>query len=238
MINIAVCDDNIIFLETVEKYISDYIESLHIEVKERGFSDSSFFVQAFHKENTMFDIVILDVEMPGINGFEVAKEIREKDKNTIIIFLTGNDKMVFESFKVNAFWYIRKRYFGSEIKECLSRAVKEVEDRYYIVKTTDGVAKIAVNQIVYIELVARKVEIHTVNKTYATNLRKIKDVEDKLESKAFIKIDRSCIVNMKYISSISKQNIEFDTGAKFVISRYRIKKVMESYQRYIRREKC
>ena len=116
MLKIAICDDESTFLDNIEMFVKKY-------EKERG---TQIFLKKYlsgldleDSLNLKFDIVFLDINMPGINGMELAKGIRKKDEHTIIMFLTSLKEYVFEGYQVEASGYLTKpisyKRFSSEL---------------------------------------------------------------------------------------------------------------------------
>ena len=105
MLKITICDDESTFLDNIEMFVKKY-------EKERG---TQIFLKKYlsgldleDSLNLKFDIVFLDINMPGINGMELAKGIRKKDEHTIIMFLTSLKEYVFEGYQVEASGYLTK----------------------------------------------------------------------------------------------------------------------------------
>ena len=235
VINIAICDDNQSFLESifvyVEHYLLTYKEKHHIEL----FSSGREFLDRYNKNALDFDMILLDIDMPDINGIEIAEKIRELNQAVLIIFLTGMEKYVYDAFRYNAFRFIRKCDIVENLESCLREGINQIkkEQKQYAFKTEEGLVKLLVKDILYFDLVSRHIEVHTWNKTYITTDRRMKDVEALFLAEEFVKLHRGCIVNMKYIKSIDGQRIILDNKEELVASRYRVAEVLEKFMRYI-----
>ena len=99
MIKVAICDDEKEYIDKISKIVSD-IEDVKIYTYDSGYKILNILEE--------FDIFILDIEMPGISGMNLAHIIREKRKEAIIIFLTNYDSYVFDGYEVGAFRYLSK----------------------------------------------------------------------------------------------------------------------------------
>ena len=236
MINLIICDDNKDFLESATLYIEYYLSVLNVDIKVHQFSCSEAFIKVFNEVPYFFDIVILDIDMPGKDGIEVARLIREINQELLIVFLTGITTRVFESFKVGAFRYVRKSHFKEEIEECIQSALKKMraQTECYIIKTEEGWIKLLVKDIMYFLCVNRHVEVHTIQACYKTTIRRMKDVEEQFENKNFTKIHRGCMVNLGYIKTIEEQKVILDNNELLVMSRYRMQQVFSAYKNHIR----
>ena len=236
MLNFALCDDNKDFLELASAYIGQYLLKTGLQVQIHTFVSSETFLEVFHQTPFLFDLILLDIDMPIKDGLEIAYDIRKVNEEVLLVFLTGIEAKVFESFKVGAFRYLRKNFFKEEMEECILQALRKIKvsREYYMFKTEEGLMRIAMKEMMYFLCVNRKIELHTINSYYRINLRRMKDIEEQFENSYFIKIHRGCLVNLKYIKTIEEQNIILDNGERLMVSRYRMREVLVAYQGYIR----
>ena len=119
MIRISICDDDAVSLKVIKEKVKGWFEEYH--------RDQTCLIEAFSngkellsnlRENS-FDLFILDLEMPKINGLELAKQIRTILPFTMIIFLTSHIKFAVEGYKVQALRYITKDRIDLELPEAL-----------------------------------------------------------------------------------------------------------------------
>lgn len=148
----------------------------------------------------LIDVLFLDVEMPGRNGMKVAKAIREKNKEMIIVFLTAYSEFVFESFKVDAFRYLVKPVNNQELNETLDaiqQKFTETED-YLSFQFQNEMYSVKYSDIVYIEGMRDKIWIYCKGHTYRWR-GTLKNMCDQLSDKGFFQVHRSYIINMNKI---------------------------------------
>lgn len=235
MVNIAICDDNSILLDRVEESIINIISKLEKEINIFKFTDGQNLIDNFNENNEAFNIIFLDIEMPKINGFEVAENIRENNSKVIIIFLTSMDSLVFDSFKYNPLRFIRKTHLDVELEEGLVKAFNKLESnvRFYIFKTSNGTIKLLLDDILYIESTVRKIYVHTSGEVYQVIGIKLSELEKEFEKSSFILAHRTVLVNVKYIYSIESNNIILDNKENLPISRYRTKEVKEAFIKFV-----
>ena len=134
MITIAICEDEKKYAE----YIRDFVAEVIPDVQITYFSDAENFYDSIkHKK---YDLYLLDIEMPKKNGIEIAREIRNYYKKTIIIFLTNYEEYVYDGYEVNAFRYIPKPLVKEKLKPALESAYKEYQDNnsYIFITDVDG----------------------------------------------------------------------------------------------------
>ena len=220
MINIIICDDLKRDLEKVYKIVEKFAKSNNLEYKIHSFSDYDKKFMDIVKSKLSLKIYILDIETPSRSGIDVAREIRRKDINSVIIFLTGHEELgnlilkndlMFLSF-INKFDNLKVRLNNS-----LKKALVMLKQNS-VVKITDNnnTYIIDLNDILYLskESFERKTIIILDYAEYKLNLSLSK--VEKLLDERFVKTHRSCIVNMSRVSRIDKTNkiIYFDNKMK------------------------
>ncbi|HSH36181.1 LytR/AlgR family response regulator transcription factor [Schnuerera sp.] len=110
MIYIGICDDDRYFLDYIGYKIEKILEKKNISYKIHRLSNGIELLNAYDEKNKPFDIIFLDIDMPKIDGLEVAEVIRKKDEETILMFLTSMDNEVYKTFKYDTFRFIRKSH--------------------------------------------------------------------------------------------------------------------------------
>lgn len=236
MIKIALCDDNNIFLKElqnlIEKYLVDHCVKGEINIYDNGRS----LLKQLEEDKYFFDIIFLDIDMPDIDGIEVATQIRNINKNVVLIFLTSIEDRVYETFQFNTFRFIRKNCILTELNECLDKALRlfENEKVSYSFKTRNGTVKLSVQDILYFIYINRHVEVTTIDNCYVLTITRFQDIINEFSNKNFVCIHRGCIVNVKYIKVINKLCIILDNNEKLSISRYKVDEVFQAFTNYAR----
>ena len=218
MLNVIVCDDNKRDLDRVVKLVDTFMQKNKYEYKNHIYMDFNDDFMKLIKTKMSFRIYILDIETPSRSGIDVAREIRNKDLDSVIIFLTGHDELgrvilqndlMFLSF-VNKFDNMDKR-----LNEVLHKAIDLVKMKRTI-RIEDGTNTyiIDLNDILYFtkETFDRKTSIKTDYAEYKVR-KSLAQIYDMLDDR-FIYTHRACIVNRTRISRIDKSNrmIYFDNG--------------------------
>jgi len=223
-ISIAVCDD--------EKHQHQYIETLLTEwaAKNNIQADLNFFESAEHfkarqDKDSSYDILLLDIQMGGQDGIALAKELRKTDEKAIIIFITAIPDFIQEGYDVSALHYLIKPIDEGKLFAVLDRAVKQLAktERTLLLPVDAEMVRILETDIIYIESFAHHLEI-----SLKTGHITVKMPTYKFEQQLgthFIRCHRSYIVNMKYISKITKADIILDNGKAIPLSRRLYNKV-------------
>lgn len=223
---IAVVDDEELCRKSVERFIREYPwkEDIIVDL----FSSGEDFVK--HDD---YDIVFMDIEMQGMDGFEAVRQYKENNEETTIIFLTTHTELSRKGYIVNAFRYIDKKEMKSEIDEALV-AVEDLQSKNHIVSfhiLFTGEISLRTKEIFFIETDKRNVIIHTKEKSYVSN-RKIEELEDELHEWGFFRCHKSYIVNLGNIASFDKLNVYFRNGDKAMVSVRKYPELKEKYIEY------
>ena len=186
-----------------------------------------------NSESYPFDMIVLDIQMGKINGIELAKKIREIDKNVIIAFISGMANYVFEGYEVQAIRYILKPFKEKKVYELLDYAStrKGKEDKYFILSVSGEKKKINYDDIIYIESMGHYIVFHLENIEYDYKYN-ISDLCLELSESEFIRTHRSYVVNLKYIEKITKNDCQLINNIKVPLSRNSYKVVNEKFINY------
>jgi DNA-binding LytR/AlgR family response regulator len=219
IINIAIVDDEEIQVELLEKLVKSWAFDKAVRVCVERFHSAESFDFAYSM-NKKYNILLLDIQMKGQSGIDLAKKIRTEDEIINIIFITAVADYISEGYDVAAINYLIKPIKEEKLYLCLDRAIsklpKEVET--ILINLEGGILKVEQNKITYIEAFAHSVELHTKDKNY-TIRKSISVIEKELNRQRFIRCHRSYIVGLAYISKIGTSELELDGGEKIPISR-------------------
>ena len=170
-------------------------------------------------ENNDFDIVLLDIEMPGMNGMELAHKLRAENAMLQIIFVTGYSDYISEGYDVSALHYLMKPVSQDKLFEVLSRAANKCECSVKKLKVSfDRETKlIPISHIMYVEAQKQYVIIHSIDGTYKMKCS-LSDIDSQLDE-YFKKCQRSFIVNLLYVTRIKNDSLMLKNGESVPISR-------------------
>ena len=230
MISIAVVDD--------EKYIREQMKAMIVKCGEDCRVDTYAAGEELLQVGRYFDIIFLDIQLDGLNGIETARELREQQKESLLIFITGAKEYVFEAFDVSAFHYLLKPIEEKRFEEVWDKAVYEItkrrkwEQKRLFIKTRNRNYSLNQNEILYIESRAKKVEIHTsveIIEAYASMSALEKQLGD-----MFYRCHRGYLVNMAFIVRYSGDSITLSNGEEVILAKERYSQFVKGYMRYLR----
>ena len=196
---IAICDDE----KNIRELIGNKITKQYPEAEIVFFSSGEDLLLS----DWQIDILFLDIQMSGRNGMETAIELRQKNKDVIIIFVTALEDYVFQAFDVGAFHYIVKPIDATKFADVIHRAVeelnlqkqhlKESEEKYLMIHNSGVHTKVAIEDIVYAEVFNRKVVIHKTDETieYYGKMSAL----EAMAGDSFFRPHRAYLINLKYV---------------------------------------
>lgn len=232
MLHIAVCDDNIDELSNMVHLINEYRLSRNLNCEYAIFHNGFDLISALEK-GKQFNLYCLDIIMPAYTGIEVAKEIRQFDKNTPIVFFTSSHDFALESYSVNAINYVLKPTSKEKFFFTVDKVLEHLKierDEAIVVKSSEGIQRILLSNLVYAEVAGRNVFYHLISSKVIECTEPFLTVCEKLlKYSRFIKTHRSYIVNMQYIDTIGNNTIKMQTQSSVPIAQGKTREIKEKY---------
>ena len=235
---IAICDDLVEQLNTMETALTAYFKLNPKIVKIESFQHAFDFLDAQSKKP--FDLVLLDICMPGLLGTEVAKDIRHKKQHTAIIFITTSNEFVLEAFELNALHYLIKPFSEAQFKVAMDRAMATIQhevSKQIQLKCPKGVLQVVdVAKIAYIEGFAHRQEMILIDGSKIEIVQTLLDLHQTLEALSagqFILPYKGFIVNQHVISKIENQQIILKCGRSIPIPRRKFQMIKRVYFDYM-----
>ena len=231
MIKIAIVEDNTKDRAVTREYLDYVFKQENTEYSVDEFEKAETFLV---KANPIYDIVLLDIEMPGMNGLQAARKFREIDKHAVIMFITNMAQCAIKGYEVEALDFmvkpVSKYDFAMKMKRAISRTAKRLDDSVDI-KVGRNTRSICISQIRYLEVSGHYVVWHTNGGDY-NEYDTLISAEKRINRSFFARCNRCYLVNMKYIEEIRRDSIIVD-GDELIISRLQKKDFLAAYSRFI-----
>lgn len=213
---IAVCDDDSRMAAEVEEIAGRCGDIIDVETE--VFDSGASLLRDIEKGDS-YQIYLLDVMMPGMDGFDIAEAIRKKDDSAVIIFITSNKEMMQKAFDVRAFNYLIKGSDPAKIEEVIRRAISYVSDRmsYFSYQKSNERYMVRSGEVIYLESRLRKIRIITKDgedEFYDT----MENVLKRLNPEMFARIHKSFIVNLEYVGKLSGSELSLNEGTTLGIT--------------------
>lgn len=235
MIKIAFCDDDMEVLHQMNELLDRYRVERNEDITYAAFQ-SPFELLTEIEKGIRPDILFLDVVMPGQNGMDVAKEIRQYDTNMKIIFLTSSPEFAVESYSVGAYFYQLKPIWEGSFFRLMDAVLAECEKKKknsLILRSKDGITRIDLQQLEYCEVLGRKLLFHLENGAVLESAGSLDDLAGQLmQYSNFFRPHRSFLVNMEYIQNISSRSIKMVNDAEIPIPHGKCSEIKNIYMEY------
>lgn len=234
MLRIAICDDDNSAVEGHTKVAEDSIKKCKAAAEIATYTNSENLLYDITEDNLFFDLILLDIEMPGSTGMEVAEKIKPYLKNVKIIFITSHIEYAIDAFELSIFRYVPKSDIEKRLPSAIEDAVKLIqleEGKVYKIQTSSRLEKIPYKEIYYIERDGKNASI--ISDSGISKVRKsLQQVYEELASEEFIYVDRGCIVNMIHIMQVKEGMAVLKNGISLPISRSHLQEVKEQINEY------
>ncbi|MBQ8566203.1 MAG: response regulator transcription factor [Clostridia bacterium] len=216
-LNIAICDDEQIQIDNLNKMVSEWAMSEGVSVNLKSFHSAESFMFEY-SENKSFDILLLDIEMSGMNGIELAKKIRQDNGRAAIIFITGYPDFISEGYDVSALHYLMKPVKFEKLTEVLKRSVSNMEaEPPSLVIEGKELLRVFFKDIIYAESDGHYVVLKTVKGEHRIRMT-IPEIAEKL-TEGFFRCHRSYVVGLKYVQKITKASVFLSNGTELPLGK-------------------
>lgn len=230
---VAIVEDEEHIRKEFRQYLEKYSKENDIPFTITEFTDGDGITAKYKPD---FDIILMDIEMPFVDGMEAAAEIREKDSEVSIIFMTNAPQYAIKGYKVGALDYILKPVtyyaFCDSIKRAIAKQkLRSANEEFITVNVKGGARKLEIGSILYAEVIDHDLFFHTISETVQTR-GTIREVEKELEPYHFFKCNKGCIINLAFVDGYQKNDVTVgDTVIS--VSRARKKLLMEAIHEYL-----
>lgn len=238
MIQIAICDDQPLELETVVAYTKEYMETHKIDAQTWQFTHPDELLIACEKER--FQLYILDIVMPMVNGIEVGREIRRNDREAQIIYATNEPSFALDAYVAAPINYLLKPIDKKQFFDTLTLAISKVDTREestVVLKIQSGLRVVSLFAVICCEYVGRsaqytlsggeKIATRTLQESFADHVALL------LRDKHFLQPHNAFVLNMSRVESFSKEGFTMQGGMVVPISAKKYATVRDTYMDYL-----
>ena len=228
MLHIAIAEDEPAFAQQLEKNLERFGKDNYIEFKLSLFSDGASLVEHF---TTEWDLLLLDVDMPGMDGISAARCIRDRDPEVPIMFITNLAQYAIRGYEVDALDYVLKpvSYYSlaMKLKKAL-RLVRRKDSRSIMLNREGDVVRLPLSHLYYVEVFGHQLRYHTSEGEFTqTGSRSLAAVEKELSSCGFARCHSSYLVNLRYVDAVETDAVRV-IGKSLPISRNRRKSFLQA----------
>ena len=226
-VRVAICDDEVYFLEELEKLVSVYANEEECELEINIYAEAEKLVEDIVSKGEDYQLLFLDVEMPGMSGMEAAKELRKAGYRDVLCFVTSFDGYALDAFSVESIGYIKKPAKYVDVKRIISKAliqiyynrdVEEAKKRYLKVCTQKEDMMLDTRQILYVEKRRNQCVIH-LEEGEVVCYEALKSLYLRLNQQQFCYCHQGYVVNFDKIKEVKQESICFGQGREVPMSR-------------------
>ncbi len=245
MFLIAICDDDAEDIKRIEIIIKNYLNMAGIPYNIIEFNSGEELLEVAQK----FDLILLDIIMPGLNGIQVGKKLRIKHRNAKIIYVTRYQQYFKQAVNdVHTFAYLEKPVAKEKMEAQLRDVVQLISEerekaevmRFEIIENTEErrfgskIKNFEVQDIYYFEYVNRKIRLKLNSEEYYF-IDKMKDLMDKMKVYNFEACHQSYLVNLKYVTGIKGYDICLENGERIPLSQKRSSDFRKKLNKFIQK---
>lgn len=231
MKRIAICDDNEIERLIIAEMLKEYCCEIQQEVELTEYSCGEQLIADIEEDECHVELIFLDIYMPGINGMDTAKKLRELHCDTEIVFLTGTTEYAVDGYEVGAVGYLVKPVGMKKLVTLLNHVFWMELKKRVEVKCGKQYRYPFTSDIMYIEGVAHKATFFLVDGSTISTIEKISTLKERIGGESFLQCHQSYLVNMAYIADIQKE-VYMTNGKKIPISVRRRTETIERYHQF------
>ncbi len=226
----AICDDDVFFRKQIHEFLVEYKRIRRVQLDIVEFSDGNELLQYEYP----LDIVLLDYDMPILDGMETARQLRAKKSLCCIVFITSFPQHVFEAFEVNTYRYLLKPVDFITLEGVLDHYIQDKKMLTPITVNMDG-EQITVNSedIMYLEADGKYCIIRTTTQSLHSS-KTLSQVFDLLPQHCFYRTHKSYAVNLYCISSIKENLVVLTNKERVRISRNKLSAFKDAYKNFIK----
>lgn len=215
---IAIVEDEEVHSSLLQQYISAWGEARGKAAHVHIYSDAASFL--FDLEDNAPDAVFADIQMPGMNGMEMVRRLREKDDGMPVVFTSGLSDYLQEGYEVQALHYLIKPIAEDKVFDCMDRICSRKDTRELItVRTLDGMARLDLREVNCCESEGHYTRFMMTDGSEIRVMKSISELEKELPGDTFVKCHRCYLCNLANVKRIAEDSIIFDNGESVPVSR-------------------
>ena len=227
---IVICDDNLNIISEIKEMLNEYSAIKNVPLEISAFDNCNAVLDS----NDNYNIAILDVEMPDMNGIALGEELRKRNKQIVLIYLTAHSQYLDSALNLNAARFFEKPIDKDRFFSGMDNAIERIDNTTinFFIRDDKTQVRVTAESIIYIEISHRKTKVVTEDKIYFTT-HTLDYFKDRLVSSIFAQPHKSYIINFNFIAAYERGEIVLDSRYKIPISRSKQTEFHKSFVRFM-----
>lgn len=228
---IAIVDDSLADSLLLEKYLRQYCETKSLTCTHVHYKNAADFLEHYQP---CFDLIIMDIDMPGVTGVDAARRLRAEGDDVVLMFVTNMPQYALAGFEVQAVDYILKpvtyQTFALKLERALRFARRDREG-WLALRTAEGVVRVSTADIIYVESILHYLVYHTEGREYKIR-NTMSRAEEELRPFRFVRCSSGVLVNLRHVKGIERDEV-LAASTRLKISRSRRLEFMNAFTKYL-----
>lgn len=230
--SLAIVDDDAKDRKMVFEKLADVFKTRQRTVRISSFPNAESYLIALNAGDT-FDLTFLDIEMPGMDGITMAKEMRTAGRKNRIVYVSNREDLVFDSLETKPFGFVRKSHFerdSDKVIDSFLETIKEEGKSVFLLVSEGRQINLSLGEIIYVESKGKKQYFHVLHqKESLPTSRTMKDIKGELEDKGFLECYKGILVNFLAIKVIGEDSIQLKNGSILPLARRKANDFRKEY---------
>lgn len=230
MLRIAVCDDEIVAVKLISSALTEQFAKRGLGFEIETFLNGNVLAEKI-RLGIRYDILFADISMPEIDGISLGIMLQELLSDTILVYISSREDLVFDTFRAQPFRFIRKKNFHAELPELTLAVCEEIirrKGRKIAFQCGASSIMLQPEKIVYVESYKKIQIIHYENQTFEVQ-SSLQKIMAQLKEYGFVQTHKSYYVNCRYIHSIDRNTLQLDDHTQIPIGRSKLNNVKEAF---------
>lgn len=215
---IAMCDDEPIILDELQRFCTTCFESAGISPTWMTSSDPNQFLDEL--DTFAPELILLDIDMPRLSGFDIAGELLRRNIRALLIFVTNQESLVYETFQYKPFDFVRKSRYREDLERILLRAAQELtqETDSFTFRSGNVSVRLPFSEITHLESDGNYVKIYSVTDCYPYRST-MREMQERFEAHGFVRIHKGFLVNCSAVHLLHSDSVTLENGTELPIGR-------------------
>ena len=230
---VSIVEDEAVYLNALKEMLAYYEKEKDVSFSITEYRDIENFI--FEYKNC-YDIVFMDIKLPGKNGMEGARRLRELDPVVVLIFITNMAQFAVQGYEVDALDYILKPVTYKNFSIKLDRAltcINKNADKYIVVNGKNNITRMNTSDIIYVEVRGHHLYFHLTGGKEVDVCGVLGKLSDELKEYGFAQCNSCFLLNMKYLGVINAMSVIMTDGTELQISKRKRKEFLDEFSAYI-----